>query len=184
MERYFWFSGQSKETSGLSDTKTLGVARARHSGVRCNPRRHESWTPSAVPTRTGGCCTDEPLDRSAELAGKRTGYPTQKPLALLERIILASSDPGDMVLDPFCGCARLLSRSASGCQWVGMEFGTTASRPVLQRLVDDRVAEDRGLWGGATALTEPPKRTDLGDLPNYRTKRRLPTQPLASPGAT
>ena len=38
-------------------------------------------------------------------AAERTGYPTQKPLALLDRIIRASSNPGDLVLDPFCGCA-------------------------------------------------------------------------------
>ena len=36
---------------------------------------------------------------------ERTGYPTQKPLALLERIIQSSSNEGDIVLDPFCGCA-------------------------------------------------------------------------------
>ena len=39
------------------------------------------------------------------MAKERTGYPTQKPLKLLERIIKASSSPGDLVLDPFCGCA-------------------------------------------------------------------------------
>ena len=38
-------------------------------------------------------------------SGERTGYPTQKPLELLERIVSASSNPGDVVLDPFCGCA-------------------------------------------------------------------------------
>ena len=41
----------------------------------------------------------------ASTAKERTGYPTQKPLALLKRIIKASSNEGDMVLDPFCGCA-------------------------------------------------------------------------------
>ena len=41
-------------------------------------------------------------------AKERMGYPTQKPLALLERIIKASSSEGDMVLDPFCGCATTL----------------------------------------------------------------------------
>ena len=100
-------------------------------------------------------------------AKERTGYPTQKPLALLERIILASSDPGDMVLDPFCGCATaLVAADRLQREWAGVDLS-----PLAIKLVDDRVAEDRGLWGGATALTEPPKRTDLGDLPNYRTHR-------------
>jgi len=39
------------------------------------------------------------------------------------------------------------------------------------KLVNDRIAKDRGLWGGVTARTDPTRRTDLGDLPNYRTHR-------------
>ena len=45
------------------------------------------------------------IQRVGNTARERTGYPTQKPLALLDRIIKASSNPGDVVLDPFCGCA-------------------------------------------------------------------------------
>jgi site-specific DNA-methyltransferase (adenine-specific) len=41
-------------------------------------------------------------------AAERLGYPTQKPVILLERIILSSSDPGDVVLDPFCGCGTTI----------------------------------------------------------------------------
>ncbi|MGI9296646.1 MAG: DNA methyltransferase, partial [Gammaproteobacteria bacterium] len=52
------------------------------------------------------CWTDIPI--IAPTAKERTGYPTQKPLALLERIINASSDEGDVVFDPFCGCATTL----------------------------------------------------------------------------
>jgi len=98
---------------------------------------------------------------------ERVGYPTQKPVALLERIIRASSNPGDMVFDPFCGCATaLVAADRLQRQWVGIDLS-----PLAIKLVNERIAEDRGLWGGATALTEPPRRTDLGDLPNYRTHR-------------
>ena len=99
---------------------------------------------------------------------ERVGYPTQKPLALLERVIKASSNPGDMVFDPFCGCATaLVAADRLQRQWAGIDLS-----PLAIKLVNDRIAEDRGLWGGANALTEPPKRTDLvGDLPNYRTHR-------------
>ena len=102
-------------------------------------------------------------------AKERTGYPTQKPIALLERIILASSDPGDMVLDPFCGCATaLVAADRLQLEWAGIDLS-----PLAIKLVNERIATDRGdmPWGGATALTEAPKRTDLGDLPNYRTHR-------------
>ena len=100
---------------------------------------------------------------------ERTGYPTQKPLALLERIIKASSNAGDMVLDPFCGCATaLVAADRLQREWVGIDLSKLAIK-----LVNQRIAADRGglAWGGATALTEPPLRTDLGDLPNYRTHR-------------
>ena len=100
-------------------------------------------------------------------AAERLGYPTQKPLALLERIIAASSNPGDMVLDPFCGCATaLVAADRLQREWAGIDLS-----PLAIKLVDERIAEDRGLWGGATAMTAPPVRTDLGDLPNYRTHR-------------
>jgi DNA modification methylase len=44
----------------------------------------------------------------AAQSAERLGYPTQKPVALLERIIQASSNPGDVVLDPFCGCGTTI----------------------------------------------------------------------------
>ena len=102
-------------------------------------------------------------------AQERLGYPTQKPVALLDRIIKASSNPGDMVLDPFCGCATaLVAADRLSRRWAGIDLS-----PLAVKLVDERIATDRGdiPWGGATALTDPPRRTDLGDLPNYRTHR-------------
>ena len=103
-------------------------------------------------------------------AKERIGYPTQKPLALLERIIKASTKPGDLVFDPFCGCATaLVAADQLDRDWVGCDLS-----PLAVKLVDERIKRERGLWGGANALDEPPKRTDLGDLPNYRThKHRL-----------
>ncbi|MDE0152490.1 MAG: DNA methyltransferase [Gammaproteobacteria bacterium] len=99
---------------------------------------------------------------------ERLGYPTQKPLALLERIVKASTDPGDLVLDPFCGCATaLVVADRLGRQWAGIDLS-----PLAIKLVDERIAEDRGkLFAGAIALEKPPVRTDMGELPNYRTHR-------------
>ncbi len=54
---------------------------------------------------------------------EKLGYPTQKPLALLERIIAASSNPGDMVLDPFCGCGTAIAAAQKlGRKWVGIDI--------------------------------------------------------------
>jgi len=56
-------------------------------------------------------------------AAERLGYPTQKPLALLERIISASSNPGDVVLDPFCGCGTTIAAAQKlGRRWVGIDI--------------------------------------------------------------
>ena len=125
-------------------------------------KRYLAASPGQVPPDVW---TDIPPVNSQ--AKERTGYPTQKPLALLERVILASTDPGDMVLDPFCGCATaLVAADRLQREWAGIDLS-----PLATKLVNERIAEDRGLWGGATALTDPPLRTDLGYLPNYRTHR-------------
>lgn len=56
------------------------------------------------------------------VAKERLGYPTQKPLALLERIIEASSNPGDIVLDPFCGCGTAIAAAQTlGRRWIGID---------------------------------------------------------------
>ena len=106
-----------------------------------------------------------------------TGYPTQKPLALLERIIKASSDEGGVVLDPFCGCATALVASERlGRQWVGVDLSPLAVSLVKQRLqrhagVDSGGSGQAGLLGRVTALRRPLRRTDMGDLPDYRTHK-------------
>ena len=56
-------------------------------------------------------------------AKERLDYPTQKPLALLERIIQASSNPGDVVLDPFCGCGTAIAAAQKlGRRWIGIDI--------------------------------------------------------------
>ena len=93
-----------------------------------------------------------------------TGYPTQKPLALLERIIDASSKPEDVVLDPFCGCATaLVAAEKLTRQWVGIDIS-----PLAVRLVRDRLKREVPLFIGdvikdTIERTDVPVRTDLID---------------------
>ncbi len=69
---------------------------------------------------------------------ERLGYPTQKPLALVERIIKALSDEGDLVLDPFCGCGTTLHAAHSlGRRWVGVDVARFAVGLVCNRLVSN-----------------------------------------------
>lgn len=68
---------------------------------------------------------------------ERLGYPTQKPQALLERIISASSNPGDVVLDPFCGCGTTIAAAqALGRPWIGIDITHLAITLIKQRLKD------------------------------------------------
>lgn len=73
-----------------------------------------------------------PLHGSSE---ERLGYPTQKPVALLERIISASSNPGDVVLDPFCGCGTTVHAAQKlGRQWIGIDITPLAVNLIKRRL--------------------------------------------------
>ena len=117
------------------------------------------------------------IDPVSARGAERIGYPTQKPLALLERFIKASSNEGDIVLDPFCGCATtLVAAERLGRAWVGIDLSELAVSLVKQRLQDDAQLDAGGkgqssLLGSVTALTKPLTRTDLGKLPDYRTHK-------------
>src|SRR5437763_151375 len=70
-------------------------------------------------------------------AQERLGYPTQKPQALLERIISASSNPGDVVLDPFCGCGTTIHAAQKlDRQWIGIDITYLAINLIKRRLKD------------------------------------------------
>jgi site-specific DNA-methyltransferase (adenine-specific) len=70
-------------------------------------------------------------------AAERLGYPTQKPVALLERIISASSNPGDVVLDPFCGCGTTIAAAHKlGRRWIGIDITHLSVALLKYRLQD------------------------------------------------
>lgn len=72
---------------------------------------------------------------------ERLGYPTQKPQALLERIISASSNPGDVVLDPFCGCGTAVAAAqALGRRWIGIDI-THLSIALIKYRIEDAFPE-------------------------------------------
>lgn len=88
--------------------------------------------------------------RGIHRGSERTGYPTQKPLALLERIISASSNKNDIVLDAFCGCGTaVVAAEKLGRQWIGIDISPTACRVIAKRLRDPKVCalpENEKLW--------------------------------------
>ena len=76
---------------------------------------------------------------------ERTGSPDQKPMALYERMVLASSNPGDLVLDPFAGCATtIMAALKNGRRWVGIDRRPDARFHVVCRMygIKAKDAED------------------------------------------
>ena len=93
-------------------------------------------------------------------AKERTGYPTQKPLALLDRIIRASSNAGDMVMDPFCGCATTCVAAQNlGRNWIGIDISDVAVNLVTDRL--SYTDDVKNLFTDFDAIQTLPARTDL-----------------------
>jgi DNA modification methylase len=96
-------------------------------------------------------------------SSERLGYPTQKPLALLERIITASSNPDDVVLDPFCGCGTTVDAAQHlGRQWIGIDI-TFIAVDLIEKRLQDRYPSIQGTYetvgiprdmGAAQALFE------------------------------
>lgn len=100
---------------------------------------------------------------------ERTGYPTQKPIKLLERIVKASSSENDVVLDPFCGCATTcVAAERLNRQWIGVDISVKAYELVKQRLEQESI----NIWNPDDVVnmrTDPPKRTDQGE--DYREQK-------------
>ena len=96
---------------------------------------------------------------------ERTGYPTQKPLAMLDRIIMASSNEGDMDLEPSFGCATACVAAHNRLwQWIGIDVSSKAYDIIKQRITEG----GRGvLLYNLIQRTDVPQRDDLGPLPPY-----------------
>jgi DNA modification methylase len=101
----------------------------------------------------------------ASKSKERVGYPTQKPVALLERLLKASSNKKDVVLDPFCGCATTcVAAERLQRHWIGIDIS-----PRAVDLVRMRLENEVGLFGKVIHRTDIPKRSEK--LPNYRTHK-------------
>ena len=97
------------------------------------------------------------------------GYPTQKPLALLQRLIKASTNERDIVFDPFCGCATAcVAAEWLQRQWVGIDLS-----PKAAQLVRSRIEGELGTFCDLTHRMDIPKRTDRGKPRPHREQKHL-----------
>ncbi len=118
------------------------------------------------------------IDRINAVGNERLGYPTQKPVALLERIIQASSNPGDTVLDPFCGCGTaIVAAEKLKRNWIGIDvthlaitlikhrIRDTFGEEAMPKVIGEPVAVDVDTWPFAwpwRGSTAPCSRPSLG----------------------
>jgi len=85
----------------------------------------------------GNKCPDMWTDIKIAQKGERLSYPTQKPMALLERIILTSSNKGDVVMDPFCGCGTAVAAAEKlDRKWIGIDITYLAISLIKNRVLD------------------------------------------------
>ena len=139
--------------------------RVRYKGSGFASKAEGSWL------KEGGKLPDSVWDIPLLKGNERTGYPTQKPLSLYERIIKASSNEGDVVLDPFCGCATTpVAAERLGRHWIGIDIWDGAYQTVLDRLEQEnlKVADEskRLNFGEVYLRTTPPQRTDYDETPS------------------
>jgi len=114
----------------------------------------------------GNVWTD--IDQIRANDAERLGYPTQKPLALLERLINISSNKDDIILDAFCGCGTaLIAAQKLGRNWIGIDISPTACRVMAKRLQDVcGLQENNQLWKAGRGFI-------VRDLPWTQEKLRL-----------
>ena len=99
------------------------------------------------------------------LSHARLGWPTQKPLGLLDRIVTASSNEGNVVLDAFCGCGTTLEAAAKlKRRWIGIDFSPTACRVMVKRL-QDRLGLKEGVEFAVKDL--PKTEEELRRMPHF-----------------
>ena len=145
------------------------------------------WTPKAKGKQAGSWWYDIASFATRMSAKERTGYPTQKPLALLKRIIKASSNEDYIVFDPFCGCATaLVAAQLEARRWIGIDISAKAVELLQQRFKQHE--DDIGFKKNFIATTIIPQRTDKeqkekerrqileqnresDNLPHYRTHK-------------
>lgn len=122
----YWRYGKEKMNQLLNEGRILQSKPG-------NVPRYKRYLDEVEGVPTGDMWTDISMLQGA--SRERLGYPTQKPLALLERIIQASSNPGDVILDPFCGCGTAVAAAEKlGRRWIGIDCNADAIALARTRL--------------------------------------------------
>ena len=165
-EIVWWYRGTGgpKRSFPSKHDKILFYARGEKNTffpVEVDAAKRSGWT-GKLTKRCDSVWQINTVFNSAERA-TRTGWPTQKPLALLNRIIRASCPEGGWVLDPFCGGGTaLVAAENAGCRWVGADCDPAAGDFTLRhlRFNAQRLEMADGVDASVSVVLEPPVRSD------------------------
>ena len=101
---------------------------------------------------TSGKIPEDVWQIPAAKGNERLGYPTQKPIALLDRVVQASSNKGDLILDPFCGCGTTIAAAEKHKrQWIGIDITCSATAAIQERFKRQKL----NIWGDIERIGEP-----------------------------
>ncbi len=188
--RYQDPDGRRYKAVQLGDYTADSIARLAADGLihtSSTGRQYKKYYLDEARATIGSIWNDIPGFGVRTASKERTGYPTQKPLELYERIITASSSEGDFVLDPFCGCATTpIAAERLNRQWVGMDIWDKAYDTVINRLQQEALAAPDGDTGGRLLTfgqigysTAAPIRSDEGDTaaPVLKTRKKRKQEP-------
>jgi len=133
--RFMWVPLKTVSAERLKELRRTGEI--REDKDLKYPRYKKYFDPKSGPVVDNLWDDIGQLPTREKYESERVGYPTQKPLALLERIINVSSNPGDLILDGFCGCGTtLIAAEKLKRKWIGIDISPTACRVMSQRLWD------------------------------------------------
>ena len=172
-----WFSKKhdiillyAKSKKYLFNSKDVQVTRTEKAMIRAaNPKGARISKNNTTKTAMDVWTDIQALN---PMSAERTGYPTQKPLELLYRIIKASSNKNEIVFDPFCGCATTcVAAQELDRRWIGIDIEKQAKDLVVQRL-----STANKLFSKFTHLNKPPVRTDIEILDLKKNKAAIKEQ--------
>ena len=157
-ENYYWDYAVPISEKYLNSHYRQTDANGNRCRIRIDAGKERVYYPEK-----GMTCNDWWTDIPSlnSVAIERTGYPTQKPLTLLKRIIEASSKPDDIILDPFCGCATTcVAAQQLNRQWIGIDIEKQAANVLV-----DRLKTDAGMFSDFIHRIDTPQRTDIEQEP-------------------
>ena len=174
--RYEEEGGRKFKIVTLGDYSPQSIERMRQEGLiykTKNDTEYKKYYLNEFRLAVGSIWSDIP-NLSHGRNKEATGYATQKPLALLHRIIKASCPEGCLVLDPFCGCATTcVAAQQLGRKWIGIDIEKQAVNLLIERLEGDGFIDESTNIGlkfkeqgvDFIHLTQPQQRTDIPQIP-------------------